>query len=76
MAKNELEERTLRSGLALIDFVTKIEQHQVWEIIIGQLNRSGTWIGANYREANRARSRQDFIHKCGIVEKDAAETCY
>ena len=33
-------------------------------------------IGANYREANRAESRKDFIHKIALVEKEAAETQY
>jgi four helix bundle protein len=33
-------------------------------------------VGANYREANRAESRNDFIHKVGIVEKEASETQY
>jgi four helix bundle protein len=41
-----------------------------------QLLRSGTSIGANYREANRAESRSDFIHKVGVAEKEAAETAY
>jgi four helix bundle protein len=33
-------------------------------------------VGANYREANRAESYDDFIHKIVIVEKEASETCY
>ena len=41
-----------------------------------QLLKSSTSIGANYREANHAESRSDFIHKIGIVEKEAAETAY
>ena len=41
-----------------------------------QLLRSGTSVGANYREANRAQSRSDFIHKIALVEKEAAETQY
>jgi len=41
-----------------------------------QLLRSGTSLGANYREANRAQSRGDFIHKIALVEKEAAETQY
>ena len=36
----------------------------------------GTSVGANDREANRAESRADFIHKIGIVEKAIAETQY
>jgi len=38
--------------------------------------RCGPSVGANYREANRAESHDDFIHKIGIVEKEASETCY
>ena len=41
-----------------------------------QLLKSGASIGANYREANRAESRNDFIHKIALVEKEAAETQY
>jgi four helix bundle protein len=41
-----------------------------------QLLRAGTSVGANYREANRAESRNDFIHKIGVAEKEASETAY
>jgi four helix bundle protein len=41
-----------------------------------QLLRAGTSIGANYREANRAESKDDFIHKIGVAEKEASETGY
>jgi len=41
-----------------------------------QLLKSGTSIGANYREANRAESKSDFIHKVGVSEKEASETVY
>jgi four helix bundle protein len=33
-------------------------------------------MGANYREANRAESHSDFIHKIGIVEKETSESEY
>ena len=41
-----------------------------------QLLKSGTSIGANYHEAERAESRADFIHKIALVEKEASETKY
>ena len=41
-----------------------------------QLLKAGTSIGANYREANRAESKGDFIHKVGVAEKEASETVY
>ena len=42
--------------------------------ILSQLLRSGTSIGANYREANGAESTKDFIHKIAIAKKEAKET--
>jgi four helix bundle protein len=45
--------------------------------VIGkQLLRSGTSVGANYRAACRARSRNEFIAKLGIVVEEADETIY
>jgi four helix bundle protein len=40
------------------------------------LTKAGTSIGANYREANRARSRADFKNKIKICESEANEACY
>jgi four helix bundle protein len=38
--------------------------------------KSSTAVGTNYREANHAESKEDFVHKTGIAEKEAAETVY
>ena len=46
------------------------------DVIGYQLLKSGTSIGANYREATRAQSRDDFIYKIGICEKATSETEY
>ncbi len=46
------------------------------EVIARQLVRSGTSVGANYREAGRAESRNDFIHKIAIATKELSETIY
>jgi four helix bundle protein len=45
-------------------------------IVAGQLGRSGTSVGANYRAACRARSIADFIAKLGIVEEEADESAF
>jgi four helix bundle protein len=74
--KTELEERTKKFGVAIVRFVRTFPK-TVDGIGIGrQLLDSGTSIGANYREANRAESRKDFVHKVGIAEKEASETQY
>ena len=74
--KVELEQRTKRFAVELINFLYDLTYNKVLSVIINQLTKSGTSIGANYREANRAESKKDFIHKIGIVEKEASETVY
>ena len=41
-----------------------------------QLLRSGTSVGANYREAHRGRSKSDFIAKCGDSLRELEESAY
>src|SRR2546422_10026314 len=76
MDKADLEQRTKQFALRTIRFVAALPKSKVSDVIGYQLLKSGTSIGANYREANRAESRNDFIHKIGVVEKEAAETQY
>jgi four helix bundle protein len=76
MDKAELEQRTKSFALRVIRFVVALPKNKVTDVLGYQLLKSGTSIGANYREANRAESRPDFIHKIGLVEKEAAETQY
>ena len=45
-------------------------------VIRNQMTKSGTSIGANYREANRSRSKADFRNKIKICESEASETQY
>ena len=76
MKKNPLEIRTKRFALDVIKFVASLKPSRPAEVIGRQILKSGTSIGANYREATRAESRSDFIHKLAICEKEAAETEY
>jgi four helix bundle protein len=45
-------------------------------VLSKQILRSGTSPGANIREAQNAESGNDFVHKLGIAQKEAAETAY
>ena len=76
MDKQELEQRTKRFALRVIKFVASLPKKKVTDVLVYQLLKAGTSVGANYREANRAVSRNDFINKIGIVEKEAAESEY
>jgi four helix bundle protein len=73
---NDLEARTKAFSVMLIQHLSKLRRSLASEVIVRQLLRSGTSIGANYREANRGVSRADFAHKIGIVQKEASETQY
>lgn len=72
----DLEQRTKRFALAVIEFVASLPRQRTADVLARQLLRSATSIGANYREANRAVSRADFTNKIGTVQKEAAETQY
>jgi four helix bundle protein len=76
MEKQELEERTKEFALNVIKFVSNLPRNKVTDVLGYQLLKAGTSVGANYREANRAVSRADFINKIGIVEKEASESQY
>ena len=76
MDKKELEKRTKKFALEVIKFVAHLPNNKISNVLGYQLLKCGTSIGANYREANRAQSRKDFIHKIAVVEKEASETQY
>ena len=74
--KTELEGRTKQFSVNIVRLIRSFPK-TVDGIEVGrQLLRSGTSIGANYREGNRAESKSDFIHKVGIAEKESSETVY
>ncbi|RNL93446.1 four helix bundle protein [Sinomicrobium pectinilyticum] len=45
-------------------------------VLARQIMKSGTFIGANIKEAQNAESKADFIHKMKIAAKEADETEY
>ena len=75
-ANRLLEERTLTFAVAAVRFVASFPRTEAGSVISRQLLKSGTSIGANYREANRSESKDDFIHKTALVVKEASETDY
>lgn len=74
--KTELEGRTQEFAVHIVKLIRTFPK-TVDGIEVGrQLLRSGISVGANYHEANRAESKNDFIHKVGVAEKEASETVY
>ena len=71
-----LEERTENFAISIIKLSCSLPTTTEGRVIRSQITRSGTSIGANYREANRAVSRAEFKYKIKICESEASETYY
>jgi four helix bundle protein len=71
-----LEKRTREFAVRMIRLSTNLPNTAEGKVVKNQITRSATSIGANYREANRARSRADFKSKIDICASEASETQY
>ena len=76
MQRGDLERRTKKFAVDVIVFSEELKPGRANDVIARQMIRSASSIGANYREAARAESRDDFIHKLNLCSKEAAETEY
>jgi len=75
--ENNLLPRTKMFARRIIRLYCSLPKTDTVAQVLGkQVLRSGTSVGANYREANRARSKAEFISKMGDCLKEADETLY
>ena len=63
-------------SIRIINLIDNLPETKVVNVIAGQILRSASSVGANYRAARRSKSLKDFIHKLKIVEEEADETLY
>ena len=73
------EKLTVLSKFFAIDIIQickEIRENRNERVIVNQLLRSGTSIGANIHEGNYASSRLDFINKFQIALKECYESEY
>ena len=73
---NKLVERTFAFSVMVLDFLEKLPITNITTVIITQLAKSATSIGANYEEAQRAHSKEDFYFKIGICLREARKSNY
>lgn len=73
MAENKLADMSTEFAIQILKLTEGIKGHYS---LSNQLERSGTSIGANIREAKYAHSRPDFIAKLQISLKECYETEY
>ena len=73
--EKDLRDRTKHFALSIRMF-SMIPKSTEAQVLGKQMLRSGTSVGANYREAYRGRSKAEFIAKCGDSLRELEETAY
>lgn len=74
--ETDLRQRTKRFALRIIHLFVQLPKTTEAQVLGKQVLRSGTSVGANYREAYRSRSKPEFIAKAGDCLKELEETAY
>jgi four helix bundle protein len=72
----DLRARTKAFALRIIRLYSSLPKITEAQVLGKQLLRSGTSVGAHYREATRARSPAEFISKIEVGLQELEETVY
>ena len=72
----DLRTRTTDFALRIIKLYTSLPQTSEAQVLGKQVLRSGTSVGANYREGHRAKSDADIVNKFETVLQELDETDY
>ena len=72
----DLRERTKAFAISVIRMFSSLPKTTEAQVMGKQVLRSGTSVGANYREACRSRSKAEFIAKLGDCLKELDESSY
>ncbi|MFG6104226.1 four helix bundle protein [Leptolyngbyaceae cyanobacterium CCMR0082] len=71
-----LRDRTKTFALRIVRLYTSLPKSTEAQVLGKQMLRSGTSLGAHYREANRARSNAEYISKIEVGLQELEETVY
>jgi len=74
--KFDLERRTTEFAKRIIRLCKELPRNSMNSRLVGQIVGSAGSIGANYREANDALGKKDFLHRLKISRKEAKETIH
>ena len=70
------EEKSFAFAVRVVETAKEIRTRHKEYDLTSQFVRSGTSVGANVSEAQKAQSKKDFISKMSIASKEANEVCY
>jgi four helix bundle protein len=74
--EKDLKDRTKKFALRILAMYSALPKSTEARVLGKQVLRSGTSVGANYREASRGRSKAEFVAKMGDCLKELDETTY
>ncbi len=76
MSENIIVDKSFDFAVRIVNLYKYLNNKRKEHVLSKQLLRSGTSIGANVSEAERAQSKADFVSKMSIALKEANETNY
>jgi four helix bundle protein len=76
MTEPEMKQRTKAFSLRVLKLIDSMPETRSGRVLAGQLGRSGTSVGANYRAACRSRSVAEMFSKISVVEEEADESAF
>ncbi|MGA9119920.1 MAG: four helix bundle protein [Bacteroidota bacterium] len=74
--EDTFKERTKDYALRVLLAVQRVPGSLIGDVLVKQIVRSATSVGANYRSACRAKSKPDFIAKLSIALEECDESEY
>ena len=76
MRENVLLDKSFGFAVRIVRLFQHLQTVKKEYILAKQLLRCGTAVGAMIREAEHAESKNDFIHKMAIAQKEVNEALY
>ena len=76
MDSEEMKRRTKMFAINVAKLTQKLPDNAINRVHKGQIIRSSSSVGANYRASRRAKSKPDFINKLKIVEEELDESLF
>jgi four helix bundle protein len=76
MKENLLKDKSFKIAIRIVNLYKYLCKDKMEFVLSKQILRSGTSVGAMIREAEYAESKNDFVHKMAIAQKECNETIY
>jgi len=76
MKENNIKDKSFLFAVRIVNLCKYLIAEKKEYVLSKQVVRCGTSVGAMVREAEHSESKNDFIHKLAIAQKEINETIY